>query len=225
MHLKKDILLFTVLGFIIEEEIWKIKLRGYPMKIDIKHFHVIYLCIFIWQQQVSAVSVNLVLGAMESGYLLSNPVIGFGFSLTKLSDSGWVLLWKHFSLKEKGLCNFLARNLLFFMPHPLPQLLTDISQRVCFDGEHLYCLAEPDSLHFTAIKGKTQQTSEVTAKHGACLHNQTAEKKELENLLTGVCVSVTVSSDWSLLAQFSSLAWREETGQRWWRFISTCATY
>lgn len=41
-----------------------------------------------------------------------------------------------------------------------------------------------------------------------------SKKEQHEKLLTGVCVSVTVSSDWSLLAQVSSPAWRREAGRR-----------
>lgn len=67
------------------------------------------------------------------------------------------------SQREKPL-ELLARTLLFFLPHPLPQLLTDISQRVWFDGQHLNCLAEPDRLHFSTIKGETEQLDKVAAK-------------------------------------------------------------
>lgn len=42
----------------------------------------------------------------------------------------------------------LAGTLLFFLPHPLPQLLTNISQRVHFGREGLYCIAKPAGLWF-----------------------------------------------------------------------------
>lgn len=48
----------------------------------------------------------------------------------------------------------LARTLLFFLPHPLPQLLTDISQGVLRGGERLYCVAKPVGLRFPAMEAK-----------------------------------------------------------------------
>lgn len=102
MHLKIDILLFIVLWFITEEEIWRIQLRGYPLKIDIKHFS---LHLYLTATSISSV---FKVGAWCNGvrlFLLSNPVIRFGFSLTKWSGRGWVLRRKHFILTEESLCN------------------------------------------------------------------------------------------------------------------------
>lgn len=48
----------------------------------------------------------------------------------------------------------LAGSLLFFLPHPLLQLLANISQRVHFGRKGLHCVAKPAGLCLPATKAK-----------------------------------------------------------------------
>lgn len=130
------------------------KPKGYPYTVNIYKYHT--LC---------HSSLHLCLGAVSS-ILLSvvercDRVPGIRFFLP-LNLRGWVSV--------PGICCFtsvealqshsierlllLAGTLFFFLPHPLPQLLTDISQRVHFGREGLYCVAKPAGLCFPTIKAK-----------------------------------------------------------------------
>lgn len=109
-----------------------------------------------------------------------------------LAKSNGKLLWKHFGLADVSSRELLAGALLFFLPHPLPQLLADVGQGVHLGREGLCCLAEADGLRFPAGRGKN--TGDGTVSATGCLRDRTAEEEEQERLLTGICVCATVSS-------------------------------
>lgn len=58
----------------------------------------------------------------------------------------------------------LARTLLFFLPHPLPQLLADVSQRVHFGREGLHRVAEAARLRFPAAKKQNKKKNKLFKK-------------------------------------------------------------
>lgn len=62
----------------------------------------------------------------------------------------------------------LATALLFFLPHPLPQLLADVSQGVHFGRKGLHRLAEPDALRFPAVKVKKKNNKKNGKRHCDC---------------------------------------------------------
>lgn len=88
--------------------------------------------------------------------LLSNPEDAEGGFPTKkppeLEKTSVEALQSHRSEPSRPL----ATALLFFLPHPLPQLLADVSQGVHFGRKGLHRLAEPDALCFSAVKVKTK---------------------------------------------------------------------
>lgn len=84
----------------------------------------------------------------------------------------------------------LAGALLFFLPHPLPQLLADVGQRVHFGREGLYRVAKPAVLGFPAAEANKGESDFTAQRDGTA-----KQRREYEKRLTGVCVSGTVSSD------------------------------
>lgn len=94
-----------------------------------------------------------------------------------------------------GVLLLLTGALLFLKLHPLLQLLSDVSQRVPFAGEHSDCVAEVAGLGLP-IKSREQ----VDPRH-------TRYSSNWRRMLTAIYASGIASSDWSLSALASSLAW------------------
>lgn len=129
---------------------WGIKLKGYPWQSTL---HIFYTSCHSSLSESN--QQHLWVSGMWWGigfFLLSNPTMyrGSGFP----DKIKWGSSVEALRSDRDELLPLLARTLLFFLPHPLHQLLTDISQRVHFGREGLYCLAEPDGLRFTTMKAK-----------------------------------------------------------------------
>lgn len=121
------------------------KAEKISMTVNITHFLHFMPLIFVWEQSAASLSQWDVTGYRVLPPSKPNDVPGVGFP------------WQNqvgFFCGRDELLPLLARTLLFFLPHLLPQLLTDISQRVHFGREGLYCLAEPDGLRFTTMTAK-----------------------------------------------------------------------
>lgn len=107
----------------------------------------------------------------------------------------------------------LATALLFFLPHPLPQLLADVSQGVHFGRKGLHRLAEPDALCFSAVKVKTKKNGR---RHCDCDRRRTlmgAKRRRRRCLQEFAFVRLFHLAEVGRFGSLDGPEW-EETGQR-----------